>query len=73
MEFPWSLEATFQPQRVDDLTESARDFIGWQGKWVYAGMAPEDTEYAGQPTYIPDIVAPPFAWIPKCDLVEEAL
>lgn len=74
-QFDW-LPATFKPQRTDDLSAQAAEWIGWEGLWEAAFLieeGPHEGQFActvhrkhrernsGPP-------AEAFAWVPQCDL-----
>lgn len=75
-QFDW-FPATFQPQRLDDLSPGAEEWIGWAGLWEAAFLI-EEGPYTGQfacvvqRKYRGAQMGPPpeaFVWVPESDLV----
>lgn len=72
--------AEFRPQRTDDLTPEAQEWIGWTGLWEISFLIEEgpyegqyacvvkrkrDGTYGGDESYPP---ASAFVWVPHSDL-----
>lgn len=68
-------EATFLPQRTDDMKEAATTLIGKRLEWEagYVIEATDGERYAGQFACIlltPMAENPGFVWAPECDLAD---
>lgn len=63
------IEATFTPQRSDDLNPRALRFIGRRLTWLAAWVV-EDGPYKGQWAFTADINGSSLGlgWVPECDL-----
>jgi len=81
------VDATYTPQRTDDLKPGGEEWLGWRGLWQQQGACP-DGPYEGQDSWGFAATAyielsrqkryPPFCWVPECDLtihrvIEEGL
>jgi len=64
------IEAAFNPKRMDDLAEGARNLIGKKFKWQVCFKI-EYGQFEGQwgMALLNNLgYDPPFAWAPECDL-----
>ena len=66
-----TVTATFHPQRTDDLTNGADQWIGWRGEWQAMWII-ERGPYEGPWALSPwqSEQRPSFAWVPFCDLAD---
>jgi hypothetical protein len=63
------VEATFAPQRTDDLKPGCETWIGRRARWA-AEWIIEDGPYQGQWAMVQHETGAPMAWSPLCDLAD---
>ena len=67
------IEATYQPQRTDDLIPEAAAVVGQRLKFICVGRVDWDNPYYGQPQWLAHDTPKYMGWVPSCDLQEVEL